>query len=243
MFGERLDLNTGVRKQGPQIVALGMESGQLVRGKMFIDATYEGDLMARAGVSYHVGREAKAKYGESLNGVQTRQAVAHQFIRRVDPYVQKGDPASGLLPGIGVDGPGVEGAGDAKIQAYCYRMCTTDVPENQRDWVRPKRYDPLRYELLLRNLEAGDHRIPWNPIGLPNRKTDTNNNFAISTDNIGMNYDYPEGDYATREKIIQEHLAYQQGLMWTLAYHPRVPEEVRRAFPEIQASQGRICRP
>jgi hypothetical protein len=237
IFGERLDLNAGVCKQGPQVVSLRMESGYVVRGKMFIDATYEGDLMAKAGVSYHVGREANAKYGETLNGVATRQAVAHQFIRRVDPYVQKGDPTSGLLPGIGADGPGVEGRGDAKIQAYCYRMCTTDVPDNQRDWVKPEQYNPLRYELLLRNLEAGDHRIPWNPIGLPNHKTDTNNNFAISTDNIGMNYGYPEGDYATREKIIQEHLTYQQGLMWTLATHPRVPAEVRAHFQKFKPAR------
>jgi len=237
IFGERLDLNAGVRKRGPQIISLRLESGLMVQGKMFIDATYEGDLMAGAGVSYHVGREANATYGESLNGVQTRQAVAHQFIRRVDPYIKKGDPASGLLPGIGARGPGAEGAGDAKIQAYCYRMCTTDVPENQRDWQKPKQYDPQRYELLLRNLEAGDHRIPWNPIGLPNHKTDTNNNFAISTDNIGMNYDYPEADYATRAAIVQEHLTYQQGLMWTLAYHPRVPAEVRRHFQKFKPAR------
>ncbi|MEO2047417.1 MAG: FAD-dependent oxidoreductase [Pirellulales bacterium] len=237
MLNTRLDLNEGVKKQGPQIVSLAMENGRTIHGRMFIDATYEGDLMAGAGVAYHVGREANAKHGETLNGVATRQAVSHQFVEPVDPYIRKGDPSSGLLPGVGAHGPGDEGAGDSKIQAYCYRMCTTDVVENQRDWVKPKQYDPQRYELLLRNFEAGDHRIPWNPIWLPNHKTDTNNNFAISTDNIGMNYDYPEGNYATREKILLEHLTYQQGLMWTLAYHPRVPAKVRQHFQQLKPTK------
>src|SRR5690606_36690550 len=101
------------------------------------------------------------------------------------------------------------------------------VPENRAEWVKPADYDPLGYELLLRNFEAGDHRVPWNPILMPNRKTDSNNNFAISTDNIGMNYDYPDGDYATREKIFAEHLTYQMCLMWTLANISRVPEAVQ----------------
>ena len=99
-----------------------------------------------------------------------------------------------------------------------------------------------RYELLLRNFEAGDDRIPWNPIWMPNRKTDTNNNFAISTDDIGMNYDYPEADYATREQIIAEHRDYQHGLMWTLANNPRVPEKVRRQFQRLGPGQGRVHR-
>jgi hypothetical protein len=109
-------------------------------------------------------------------------------------------------------------------------MCTTDVPENRVAWKKPHDYDPLRYELLLRNFEAGDHRSPWNPVPMPNRKTDTNNNYAISTDNIGMNYDYPEASHARREEIFREHLSYQQGLMWTLAHHPRVPEKIRQEF-------------
>ena len=113
------------------------------------------------------------------------------------------------------------------MQAYNFRYVPTDVPENRRPWPKPANYDAQQYELLLRNFEAGDLRLPWNPVLMPNRKTDTNNNFAFSTDNIGMNYDYPDGDYATRETIIQEHIDYQQGLMWTLANHPRVPETIR----------------
>lgn len=231
--GERLDLANGVALNDDRIVAIIMESGARFRGAAFIDATYEGDLMAKAGVSYTVGREANAQYGETLNGVQVRNAVHHQFVEPVDPYVTPGDPESGLLPGVHGDGPGEEGAADHRVQAYCFRMCTTDDPENRVAWPKPDGYDPLRYELLLRNFEAGDHRVPWNPVHMPNRKTDTNNNFAISTDNIGMNYDYPEADYAARERIIAEHRAYQQGLMWTLANSPRVPETVREHFQRL----------
>jgi hypothetical protein len=145
----------------------------------------------------------------------------------VDPYVRPGDPKSGLLPGVHADGPGEEGAGDRRVQAYNFRMCTTDVKENQIPWSKPEGYDPARYELLLRNFEAGETRTPWAPIMMPNRKTDVNNNFGFSTDNIGMNYDYPDGDYATRERIFKDHLLYQQGLMWTLVSNPRVPEKIR----------------
>ena len=230
LLGQRLDRKGGVEKRGGRITSIRMESGRTFQGRMFIDATYEGDLLAAAGVSFHVGREANATYGETLNGVQTKNAVKHQFIKRVDPYVTPGDAESGLLPGVHAGPPGAEGAGDHRVQAYNYRLCATDVPENRRPWPQPKGYDPLRYELLLRNFEAGDHRVPWNPILMPNRKTDSNNNFAISTDNIGMNYAYPEADYQARERIVREHVTYQQGLMWTLANSPRVPEQVRRHF-------------
>ncbi len=233
VHGERLDLKSGVVKDGARIVRIVMESGRAFEGKVFIDATYEGDLMAKAGVRYHVGREANSVYGETLNGVQAAHAVSHQFIKNVDPYVKPGDPSSGLLPGINADGPGEEFTGDAKLQAYNFRMCTTDVPENRRAWERPASYDNRWYELLLRNFEAGDERVPWNPVWMPNRKTDTNNNFAISTDFLGQNWDYPDADYATREEIWQRHKDWQAGLMWTLANHPRVPEKVRAEFRRL----------
>ncbi len=229
VFGERLDLKKGVVKDGARIVKIVMESGREFSGKVFIDATYEGDLMAKAGVSYHVGREANSVYGETLNGVQVGHAKSHQFIVKVDPYVKPGEPSSGLLPGIERD-PGVEFSGDRKVQAYNFRMCTTDVPENRRDWEKPANYDERWFELALRNVEAGDSRISWAPTPMPNRKTDTNNNFAISTDFIGQNWDYPDADYATREKIWKAHEDWQKGLMWTYAHHPRVPQKIREAF-------------
>ncbi|MBN2216459.1 MAG: FAD-dependent oxidoreductase [Pirellulales bacterium] len=230
MLGQRLDLNGGVRKQGTRITAIVMESGRVFAGKMFIDASYEGDLMAKAGVSYTIGRESNAQYGETFNGVQTRWVDQHQFLESVDPYVVPGDPTSGLLPRIATGPPDAEGEGDRCVQAYCYRLCTTDVAENRCPWPKPKHYDERQYELLLRSLEAGDLRVPFPQGFMPNRKTDINNGGPFSTDNIGRNYDYPDADYATRDRIVQEHLDYTQGLMWTLANHPRVPEKVRKEF-------------
>lgn len=223
---ERLDLAGGVKKQGPRIVLIRMESGREFAGRAFIDATYEGDLMAKAGVSYHVGREANSVYDETLNGVQLG-SKKHQFNAPVDPYVVPGDPKSGLLPGVHAGGPGEHGQGDRRVQAYNFRMCMTDDPANRLPFPKPAGYDPLRYELLRRYIEAGVFDALGSNLPMPNRKTDTNNNGAFSTDNIGMNYDYPDGDYATREKIFQEHVAYQQGMMWFLANDPRLPQKVR----------------
>ena len=203
VFGERLELGHGLKKDGTRLTAIVMESGRTFRGRVFIDATYEGDLMATAGASYYVGREGNAMYGETLNGVQVAHAVHHQFIKPVDPYVVPSDLGSGLLPGIDRTGPGAEGAADQRVQAYCFRLCATDVPENRRPWPRPADYDPLQYELLLRNFEAGDEQVPWHAVMMPNRKTDANNNYAVSTDYIGMNYAYPDGDYAVRDRIVR----------------------------------------
>ena len=152
----------------------------------------------------------------------------HQFTKPVDPYVKPGDPSSGLLPGVHGGPPGREGDGDRRVQAYCFRLCLTDVPENRVPFAKPKDYNPLRYELLFRYYQAGFDRGVLSSGRRPNRKTDTNNVHAFSTDNIGMNYDYPDGDYATREKIIREHAGYQKGLLWTLANHPRIPEKIRK---------------
>jgi hypothetical protein len=228
LYQQRLDRSDrGVTKQGLRIVAVTLESGRTVRGQIFIDATYEGDLLALAGVSYTVGREGNAAYNETLNGVQTRQAKYHQFLPGVDPYVIPGDSSSGLLPGIDPAGPGPEGQGDRRVQAFCFRMCLTDHPDNRIPFTRPAEYDPLRYELLLRNFEAGDTGMPWINSSMPNRKTDTNNRTAFSTDFIGQNYDYPEASYTERDNIVQRHRSYQQGLMWTLANHARVPYPIR----------------
>jgi len=228
--GERLDLEGGVKLDSSRITSMRSESGRVFHGQMFIDATYEGDLLAHAGVSYTVGREANAQYSETLNGIQKAHAKHHQFTVNVSPYIVPDDPTSGVLPGVQTELPGEDSQGDDRIQAYCFRLCTTKAKENLVPFEKPLDYDPGRYELLLRNLEQGDHRLCWHPVMMPNQKTDTNNNFAISTDNIGMNYGYPEGDYAERTRIIEEHRAYQQGLLWTLANHPRVPEQVRSEF-------------
>ncbi|MFK7844877.1 MAG: FAD-dependent oxidoreductase, partial [Rhodothermales bacterium] len=221
----------GVEIRDGRIVSITMLSGKSYRGKMFIDATYEGDLMAAAGVTYTVGREANSQYGETLNGVATEYAIHHQFSKPVDPYVQAGDPSSGLLPGVMEGGPGIEGAADKRIQAYCFRMCLTDVPANRIPFSKPEGYDPMRYELLLRTILAEANQyddLYFMESPIPNGKTDSNNKGPFSTDNIGMNYDYPEGDYATRKRIIKEHETYQKGFVWFLANDPRVPEHLRK---------------
>ncbi len=225
-----LDRQHGVEKDGAVVRSITMLDGTTYRGRMFIDATYEGDLMAAAGISYTVGRESNSVYGEMLNGVQTRNAIKHQFDRPVDAYILPGKPESGLLPRIMGRDPGREGEGDHRIQAYTYRMCLTNVPENRVPFLKPATYDPLQYELLARYLDQGWREVfaKFDPI--PNNKTYTNNHGAFSTDNIGMNYAYPEASYEERRVILEEHITYQQGLMWFLANDPRVPADVQQAM-------------
>ncbi|MCF8225944.1 MAG: FAD-dependent oxidoreductase [Bacteroidales bacterium] len=240
VYEQHLNRETGVSKKNGTISSITMESGETYSGRIFIDATYEGDLMAAAGISYTVGRESNDQYGESLNGVQANDTSLallgnisvngrnHNFVHGVDPYAVKGDGSSGLLPFLDPEGPGEDGKGDLRVQAYCFRMCLTDHPENRIPFEKPEGYNELDYELLLRNYEAGYDRIPWINSSMPNKKTDTNNKDGFSTDFIGQNYDYPEASYAEREKIIERHRNYQKGLMWSLAYHKRIPEKIRK---------------
>ncbi len=219
--------SAGLRMQQGKILSIKMLSGKVFHGKIFIDASYEGDLMAAAGVTYTVGREGNDQYKETLNGVQTHNARSHQFKNNISAYTVPGDPSSGLLPRIQNAGPGTEGSGDHRVQAYNYRMCLTRVKENRVPFPKPNGYDPQQYELLLRDLLAGSRHIDGKFDMLPNLKTDTNNHGSFSTDNIGMNYDYPEATYARRQEILDEHKTYQQGFCYFLANDPRVPEDVR----------------
>ncbi|HJP00555.1 MAG TPA: FAD-dependent oxidoreductase [Planctomycetota bacterium] len=222
-----LDREDGVLLSGAGIETIRMLSGETYAGRIFIDATYEGDLMAAAGVSYSVGREANSVHGETLNGVQTRNARSHQFGRPIDPYVLPGDPASGLLPRIQAGGPGPEGSGDRRLQAYNYRLCMTDAPANRLPFPRPAGYDAGEYELLLRVVQAGSRHVFGKFDPMPNRKTDTNNHGPFSTDNIGRNYDYPEASYERRREILAEHERYQKGYHYFLSNDPRLPDDVR----------------
>jgi hypothetical protein len=228
---EWLDRKNGVTKDGARITSIRMRSGRTFAGRMFIDATYEGDLMAAAGVDYHVGRESRATFGEEWNGVQT--GVLHHrhhfgvLDRPISPYRVPGDPKGGLLPRISSAPAGAYGESDKRIQAYCYRYCATDHPDNRLPFPKPHGYDPKQYELILRVFQDGWRETfeKFDPV--PNRKTDTNNHGPFSTDNIGMNYDYPEASDERRRQILAEHETYQKGLLYFIANDPRVPKDVQ----------------
>ena len=224
---EWLDREKGVIKDGAKIRSISTLSGNTYQGSVFLDCTYEGDLMASSGVSYFVGRESNSVYGESLSGVQIKRARSHQFKGRVDPFVIKGDPSSGLLARISDQSPGNQGEGDSKMQAYNFRLCLTQVEDNRIAFPKPDQYDPLQYELLLRTLIQDSRHVFGKFDPIPNAKTDTNNHGPFSTDNIGMNYLYPEAGYEERKEIILEHERYQKGYFYFLCNDPRVPEDVR----------------
>jgi hypothetical protein len=230
-----LDRNpgAGVETENGKITAIQTRRGKRFRGKMFVDATYEGDLMAAAGVEFHVGREANSVYDETWNGVQVGVLHhSHWFSKPIDPYVVPGDPDSGLLPLISPDPPGQKGDEDHRVQAYCFRMCLTKVDENRIPFPQPEGYDPKRYELLRRVFESGWRQMFRKFDPLPNHKTDTNNHGPVSTDYIGMNYEYPEASYERRREIIREHELYQKGLMYFMANDPGVPADVREAISQ-----------
>ena len=225
---EWLDRENGVVIKDRKIVSITTLSGKTFSGKMFIDATYEGDLMAAAGVSYHVGREACSVYGETWNGIQSQaKHHGHYFKDPIDPYKTPGKPESGLLYGISPEPVAPNCTGDNKIQAYCFRLCMSNHPDNRVPFPKPENYDPANYELLARVFDAGWREWFGKFDMIPNRKTDTNNHGPFSSDFIGMNYDYPEASYERRKQIIKEHQDYQKGLLYFVSNDPLVPQEVR----------------
>lgn len=231
---EWLDRENGVKVSEGSIVSITTLSGRTYAGKVFIDATYEGDLMAATGVSYVVGRESNSTYDEQWNGVQAGVFHhGHNFgNRNISAYVIPNDPASGLLPGISAEGPGRNGDGDNKLQAYCFRMCLTKNIENRVPFTRPQDYDSSRYELLVRVYQSGWRETfeKFDPI--PNAKTDVNNHGPFSFDHIGVNYDYPEATYERRLEIIREHESYQKGLLYFIASDPRIPADVQHEMKQ-----------
>ncbi len=218
-----------VEMDGKRIRRITTEHGIAVTARMFIDASYEGDLMAKAGVSFTVGREDNATYGESWNGAQALEH--HQFEHPVDPYVVEGDPASGLMPGIDAE-PYVPGAGDHRVQAYNFRLCLTDDPANRVSFTEPVGYRRENYELLARYCRAGYVQSFRKFDRLIHGKVDMNNHGAVSTDFIGMNHDFPEASYVERERIFQEHVAWVRGLLWFWVSDPEVPEAFQQPVRE-----------
>jgi hypothetical protein len=249
-FGARL---ASVKKNGARITEIVMENGDVFRAKMFIDTTYEGDLMAKAGVAYTLMREGNAKYGETYNGIhyEAKYQPRTNHLKPgphgrvpggqgvwdrdfpLDPYVVKGDPASGLLPLIQAGDPGKPGDPAPGVQAYCFRLCLTTNRANMIPITPPSGYDPKRYEIVARFIEAclaigDDMDLRWfskhDP--LPNAKWDFNT--ATFGGNLpGASWAWPEATYAERQKIAKEHENYHRGLLHFLATDPRVPEKVR----------------
>ncbi len=223
---------TGVTRRGNRITSIKLSNGKTYRGRIFIDATYEGDLLAAAGVSYATGREANSQYDETLNGVQTAQANHHQFDYDVDPYIVKGDPSSGLLPNIEPTAPGPDGSADDRVQAYTYRLCMTKVAANRAPFPKPANYDAKAYELLGRYLDAGWRQLFNKYDAIPDGKTDTNNHGAFSLDGIGLNSGYPNGSYAEREVLKRQQRDYEEGLLWFMQNDPRSPADVQAAMKD-----------
>ena len=238
VYNEPLDREKGVKMAGKRIDSITTLSGKTYRGKMFVDATYVGDLMAAAGVSYTVGREAESQYGEDLAGVRRgdtnprvhySQRDKDHFIKEVDPYVVPGDPESGLLPYVfKIDGL-TNGQGDRKIQAFNYRVCLTTDPALRIPIEKPEGYREIDHELLLRNFDAGDTRMPAliEPLAGTGSKVDWNNMHAVGSDHPGANWEYPEASYERRREIEKQHEKYIRGFLWTMSNSPRVPEELR----------------
>jgi hypothetical protein len=207
-----------------------------ITGQVFIDASYEGDLMAQAGVRYTIGRESSKQYGDSIAGVQ-KHSPAHQWSVKISPYLE----GKNRLPLIQPDAPGSPGAGDRKVQAYNFRLCMTQRPEERVPWSKPANYDPARYELLARYLKAKPGLKVgqlMNPVKIPNGKTDTNNNGPFSTDHIGANWSYPDADPATRKRIWQDHIDYTHGFLWFLASDPRVPAALQKEINTWGLAKG-----
>jgi hypothetical protein len=225
-FQRRLREKTGVRKTGTKVTEIVMENGPSFQAEIFVDSTYEGDLMAQSGVSYTWGREGMDEYGESLAGVRGETPM-HQFTVNVSPYGADGK----LLPEIYPGPYGKPGEADKKVQSYNFRMCFSDDPANQVAFPKPPGYSPKRYELLARLLKSrtqSEGRPPrLNTLlkidRMMNHKADVNNQGAFSTDYIGGSWEYPEADYKKRAEIWEAHKNYVAGLLYFLANDPQVP--------------------
>ncbi len=232
---EWLDRKNGVEMDSlKRIKSITTLSGKKYIGKIFVDATFEGDLMATAGCEYVVGRESNAKYNEDFNGFRnTLLHNGHHFVGNVDPYKVKGDKSSGLLKYISSEKPLENGASDKKVQAYNYRMCLTDYEPNKIPLTKPDNYNPEDFELCGRWFEVCPDVFPLIISRMPNRKTDINNKLAFSTDFIGMNYNYPEASYEERKAIAKAHKDYQLGLLYFWKTDPRTPAKFRDAIKDF----------
>lgn len=229
IYGERIK---ALEKQGKEIKSIESLSGKSFAAKVYVDATYEGDLLARAGVSYTIGREGVSNYGESWAGRQPFRPDKHTFPLPVSPF--KNGKDGELLPLINPRPMAAIGQADSGVQAYCFRLIMTNNPTNRIAITRPADYDSARYELLRRYLKI---RMPKTlretgvigpRINLPNQKAEINSLGPISTNLYdGSNWAYPDADYPLRDAIWNDHLSYTKGLLYFIAYDSSVPENIR----------------
>lgn len=225
--GHRLKETGGVTMEKLKITAITCENGAVIKGKVFIDATYEGDLLAFAGLSFAVGREGNAKYRETTNGLQL-DSKHKQLDKAVDPYVRPGDSSSGLIYGVQPTPAGKNGDPDEGIQGYCFRLCLTRAAD-RTPIEKPADFDPSHYELQRRYLAAGGKIDPPSP-GVPNGKTDPGSWHSLAGNFTGFNHRYPTASYAERAEMIRVSRNHIQGLYWYLANDPSVPEATRKAW-------------
>jgi len=231
IFDERLREHAGITKAHNRIVAITLEDGEMLRAKVFADATYEGDLMAQAGVTYTWGRESTSDYGESIAGVRGRQRPDHHFNVRVSPYAADGS----LLPEVEPGPEGEMGQGDKKVQAYGFRMCLTKEQADRIPYPKPDNYNPYRYELLKRLIEAITEAKGHPPVmhdfmimsPLKGNKFDINSLGGFSTDHIGASWGYPTANYKQQAEIWKDHHEYEAGFFYFLANDSSVPLSLR----------------
>lgn len=229
LFNHPLDLNESVNKEGNVIKSIRLENGKTITAKIFIDASYEGDLLMKAGISYTVGRESNQQYGETYNGIRVNYDQGKD-LTSISPYVKENNPKSGVLPFVTPHEWGKQGEADKRVQAYCYRMTLTNDPENRLPIRKPKNYNPLWYEIYARMLKAEPETKLQQIITLtpmPNKKTDTNH-----LDFFGASYDYAEAGYETRKNIERQHKDYALGMLWFLGNDKRVPEHIRHEMSD-----------
>jgi hypothetical protein len=230
LFGQRLREHDGVSRNGSTVVSITTESGAVYQARVFADCSYEGDLMAQAGIQYTWGRESTQQYGESLAGVRDRTPL-HQFLVPISAKDKDGR----LLPEISSAPEGATGSADKKVQSYNFRMILSDDPKNRVPFPKPPNYDAHRYELMARLLAAMQEKLGRPQVmqevtliaPIPNHKADINNQGAFSTDYIGGSWDYPNGSYARRAEIWQAHVDYTKGYFYFLAHDPRVPKSLQ----------------
>jgi len=227
VFGAGL---SSISQTGTVINNVTTTNGVTYAAKEFIDASYEGDLMAAAHVSYTVGREALTQYWEPYAGVEVPKLMGEA----IDPYVTPGDPSSGLIPHVMPDTLGAPGSADQSVMAYNYRLCLSTDPANQIPFTAPAGYSPAEFEVVARLIEAYENKGENISLGtivtqyqLPQDKIDANATFYVSTDDVGASTGYPNASPSDRQQIAAAHKEYMQGLLYFLMTDPRIPSSIQ----------------